>query len=197
MTSQHLNVHHIVRSVAAPEGAADRRARAVWAGGSGGRICLSASVRQGVLPSQPVDVSRWALADASRRLSQSSETLTAVMAGATSPCPTSGVGFPCTPMNPGSFLLPAKEEQSRTRCCREKARIIRMVSSCVGAAGSAVTPVSNSWAQSPGGVNVCGPPGSKTDQLSRSSVSSSNGGEPHENRPPFSAVNFIICIQGA
>lgn len=46
MTSQHLNVHHIVRSVAAPEGAADRRARAVWAGGSGGEsACRPACVK--------------------------------------------------------------------------------------------------------------------------------------------------------
>ena len=46
-----------------------------------------------------------------------------------------------------------------------------------------------------GGANIYGPQSVNT-ALHRAAVSVSGGGQPHENRQPLLALNFIIAIQG-
>ena len=46
-----------------------------------------------------------------------------------------------------------------------------------------------------GGTPAYAAPGSLVP-LNAAAVASSGGGQPHENRPPFLALNFIIALQG-
>jgi microcystin-dependent protein len=41
-----------------------------------------------------------------------------------------------------------------------------------------------------------GAPGAATGSLAPASVSADGGGQPHENRPPFLVLTFVIALQG-
>jgi microcystin-dependent protein len=62
-----------------------------------------------------------------------------------------------------------------------------------GDAASQTSPAGNTWA-SWGDTPYSG--GSPNTSMDPVAVASTGGGQPHENRPPFLALTFIIALQG-
>ncbi len=46
------------------------------------------------------------------------------------------------------------------------------------------------------GVAMYGAPGASAVQMNPASVASSGGGQPHDNMPPYLALNFVIALAG-
>lgn len=64
-------------------------------------------------------------------------------------------------------------------------------------AGDMGAPATNAtWASSAGGVKVYTASGTPPASALASSIGSIGGNQPHENRMPFQAVNFIIALEG-
>jgi microcystin-dependent protein len=66
-----------------------------------------------------------------------------------------------------------------------------------GSEGTASTPASNLVIapNSTPGFNLFGPAPANTS-LAPSTVGTTGGGQPHENRQPYLAINYIICTSG-
>jgi microcystin-dependent protein len=64
------------------------------------------------------------------------------------------------------------------------------------ATGNSLTPGGNVWAASPAVQFVEPLPANLDASMPADSISSAGGGQPHENRIPFLAVNFIISLYG-
>ena len=65
----------------------------------------------------------------------------------------------------------------------------------IAASGTAVGPAAGNWAQSPDGAalyRTSGPIAKMTPQL----IDNAGGGQSHENRQPFLALNYIIAVEG-
>jgi microcystin-dependent protein len=64
----------------------------------------------------------------------------------------------------------------------------------VSAAGAATSPAGNVWANSP--ALQFAPPASPLLQMNAGVMTTTGGGQPHDNMLPFQALNFVICLVG-
>lgn len=64
------------------------------------------------------------------------------------------------------------------------------------ATGNSLTPGGNVWASSPAVQFVEPLPANLNANMPADSISTAGGGQPHENRIPFLAINFIISLYG-
>ena len=60
--------------------------------------------------------------------------------------------------------------------------------------GNTQAPTGAIWAQQPDVQQFTEPP--PTGAMNAAAIANSGGGQPHDNRPPYVAVNFIIALQG-
>jgi microcystin-dependent protein len=61
-------------------------------------------------------------------------------------------------------------------------------------AGTATGPAGNVWANS--AALQFAPSSSPLQPMNQGAVGSAGGGQPHDNMPPFQAVNFVIALEG-
>lgn len=61
-----------------------------------------------------------------------------------------------------------------------------------GGQGTASSPAGARWAASTKASYAAAP----STTMSAQALSSTGGGQPHENRPPFLVINFVIALQG-
>jgi microcystin-dependent protein len=66
------------------------------------------------------------------------------------------------------------------------------------AAGGEVSPQNNTWggALKGHGANLYAPAGSNMTPMSAAALAQNGGGQPHNNMPPYLALNFCIALQG-
>jgi len=63
-------------------------------------------------------------------------------------------------------------------------------------AGNQVSPVNNTWAQAGRTTSLYAASGANNAQMNAAGTNLAGGGLPHNNRPPYQAINFIIALQG-
>ena len=66
---------------------------------------------------------------------------------------------------------------------------------CVDANANQYGPGGNTWAREVTGLNFYGPAGTPAPMAAQT-ISPVGGGQPHNNRQPSLAINFIIAVQG-
>jgi len=63
--------------------------------------------------------------------------------------------------------------------------------------GNSAVPTKNVWAKTPGGaLGYSTASNTAMGGAVNVTVGQAGGGQPHENRPPYQVINFIICLQG-
>ena len=67
---------------------------------------------------------------------------------------------------------------------------------CNTGAGNSTTPLNNNWAANANSGMPQYAAASNAPSMSAAAVANAGGNQPHENRMPFLAVNFIIALQG-
>jgi microcystin-dependent protein len=61
--------------------------------------------------------------------------------------------------------------------------------------GNVVNPAGRFWSTDPGG-NTAAYTGSGNGQMAADAIGPNSGGQPHDNLPPFLAMNYIIALEG-